>query len=204
MAKYKEARYKPSKNYKKELWLQVDTYLQISINYYSQVSRDKNSPSFIDLIIKLNICRAYVNIRNKKLLTAEKILENSRKLILMIVEGKLRVQAENREGAAVIPTDILYQKYLLQKGFLSIDLNKEQDACVFFTDCLRSGKDYDPRIRRECVIQLRNIFSRHGQVSDSLEKMMKSFNHRNKDIVFLVNISESMKPYLENDVKEAL
>jgi len=184
MALYKEARYKPSKNTR---WQDVDTYLHKAVEYYWMISKDKKQPQFIDIVTKTIICRAYVNIKNKKLLTAEKILENAKKLIVKIQKGELEVSSENREGAAIIPLDILNQKYLLHKGYLSIALNKDQDACFLFTQCLRTGKEFDPRIRKECVIQLRQIFRKYGQGSESLERMMKSFEHRNKDIVFLVN-----------------
>ena len=39
--------------------------------------------------------------------------------------------------------------------------------------------------------------------SISLEKMMASFNHKNKDVIFLVNVEESMKKHIE-PIKEGL
>jgi len=62
---------------------------------------------FIDLIIKITVCRAYANLNNKKILTAEKILESTRSLINFIEKGKIKIMTENREEAPVIPLDIL-------------------------------------------------------------------------------------------------
>jgi hypothetical protein len=48
----------------------------------SQLTYGKpNQPIFIDLIIKLMLCRVYINVMDKKLLTAEKILGNAEALI---------------------------------------------------------------------------------------------------------------------------
>lgn len=108
---------------------------------------------FIDLIIKITVCRAYANLNNKKILTAEKILESTRALINFVERGKIKIITEgNREEAPVLPLYILKQKYLLHKGYLMIALNKDQDACRCFTHCMRTGESYDVRVRRECVI----------------------------------------------------
>jgi hypothetical protein len=56
---------------------------------------------------------------------------------------------------------------------------------------------YDVRIRRECIKQLRTIFMKYGQSSLSLDSMLESFKHRNKDFVFLVNIQSSMTEHLD-------
>ena len=37
----------------------------------------EKQPVFIDLIIKIMLCRVYTNIQDKKVLTAEKILGNA-------------------------------------------------------------------------------------------------------------------------------
>ena len=37
---------------------------------------------YVDLIVKLIICRSYLNIKAKKLLTAEKILDTAKQLIM--------------------------------------------------------------------------------------------------------------------------
>ncbi len=113
-------------------------------------------------------------------------------MISFIEKDKLMIINEDREEAPVIPIEILKQKYLMHSGLLYVSLNQDKIAAKLFTLCLRSGEIYDPKIRRECAHQLRQIFQRHRQYSLSLEKMFSSFEHRNKDVVFLVNIEESM------------
>jgi hypothetical protein len=38
-------------------------------------------------------------------------------------------------------------------------------------------------------MQLQRLFIKYGQVSSNLNEIMDSFRHRNKDIVFLVNVN---------------
>lgn len=78
---------------------------------------------FIDLIIKITIIRAYTNIRNKKLLTAEKLLDCASIMITFLEKGEIEIIYDEREEAPVIPLDILKQKYLLNNGILYISLN---------------------------------------------------------------------------------
>jgi hypothetical protein len=96
----------------------------------------KRQPLFIDLIIKITVCRAYANLNNKKILTAEKILESTRALINFVEKGRIKIFVTGREEAPVTPLEILKQKYLLHKGYLMIALNKDQDACLCFTHAM--------------------------------------------------------------------
>ena len=50
-----------------------------------------SQPIFIDLIIKIMTCRAFANIMDRKLLTAEKILGNAEVLIDYVKMGKLEI-----------------------------------------------------------------------------------------------------------------
>ena len=97
----------------------------------------KKQPLFIDLIIKITICRAYANLKNKKILTSEKLLESARSLINLVEKGRIKVLTDGREDAPIAPIEILKQKYLLNKGYLMMALNKDQDACRCFTHCMR-------------------------------------------------------------------
>jgi hypothetical protein len=94
---------------------------------------ESRQPLFMDLIIKITICRAFANLNNKKILTAEKILEQARTLINFIETGRIKIVTDFRDEVSIIPLDILKQKYLLHKGFLMVALNKDQDACRNFT-----------------------------------------------------------------------
>lgn len=79
------------------------------------------------------ISRAYSNLKNRKILTAEKMIESARILINFIESGRITIVQEYREEVPIIPLDILKQKYLLHKGYLMIELNRDQDACRLFT-----------------------------------------------------------------------
>ncbi|CDW83509.1 UNKNOWN [Stylonychia lemnae] len=197
MCLYKELRYKNSSlNDPNLTWNKVDAWLRQSIQRYQGIKQDDSAqPLFIDLIKKITISRAYSNIHNNKLLTAEKLLDCAQLMISFIEKGRLHIITEEREEAPVIPIEILRQKYLMHAGLLYTALNQDKVAAGMFTRCLRSGQIYDPRIRRECVLQLQLIFERHNQYSPSLDKMIESFNHKNKDVVFLVNVEQSMEPH---------
>lgn len=205
MCLYKRLRYHGNKEEDYSLtWHKVDAWLRKAIEGYNNIKKkEEKYPLFLDLIVKITICRAHANNKNRKLLTSEKILEQAKTLISFIQKNNIQLHSEEREEAPVIELDILKQKYLLQKGLLLISLNKDKDACRYFTKCIRVGKHYDPRIRRECVVQLKQIFAKYGQTQDALDDMYLSFNPKIKDIIFLVNIEESMDQYLPN-VKSAL
>mmetsp|Transcript_4301 Transcript_4301/g.7260 ORF Transcript_4301/g.7260 Transcript_4301/m.7260 type:complete len:86 (-) Transcript_4301:65-322(-) len=45
-----------------------------------------NQPIFVDLMIKIMLCRVFVNVMDRKLLTAERILGNAEALIKHVEE----------------------------------------------------------------------------------------------------------------------
>jgi hypothetical protein len=108
----------------------------------------------MDLIIKITICCAFANLNNKKILTAEKVLESTRCFINFIEKGNIVLIKEGREEAPMIPIAVLKQKYLLHKGLLLRNLNKDRDAARCFTHLMRTGEVYDVRVRKEAVEQL--------------------------------------------------
>jgi hypothetical protein len=75
MCLYKELRYKEGGKRDPSLtWHKVDAWLRRAIERYTFIKKEKQFV-FIDIIIKITLCRGYANNKNKKLLTAEKILE---------------------------------------------------------------------------------------------------------------------------------
>jgi hypothetical protein len=126
-------------------WQVVDVELKEALKQYNQIRvyinesvSPKKQPLFIDLIIKITVCCAYANLNNKKILTAEKILESTRCMINFVEKGRMRLIRESREEVPIIPLEILKQKYLLHKGLLLKNLNKDQDACRCFTHLMVS------------------------------------------------------------------
>ena len=75
--------------------------------------------------------RVYVNIMDKKVLTAEKILGNADSLITQIEDGEnLRIETDQkyRQGSKPFSVELLRTKYFLMKGVLASALSKEIDA----------------------------------------------------------------------------
>jgi len=64
-------------------------------------------------------------LRNRKILTAEKIIKQARKLINFIENGEIVMNQELREETTIIPLEILKQKYLLHRGYLLKELNRD-------------------------------------------------------------------------------
>jgi hypothetical protein len=66
----------------------VDAWLRKALELYTSIKCfEIDQPLFIDFIIKITICRAYANNKNKKLLTSERLLECAKLLIQNIEKG---------------------------------------------------------------------------------------------------------------------
>ena len=90
----------------------------------------ENQPVYIDLIIKIMICRVYTNIKDKRVLTAEKIIGMAEKLIRLIENGQLQIitYPEMRAGSNPYSHMMLKKKFLLHNGILQFALNKDDEA----------------------------------------------------------------------------
>ena len=68
------------------------------------------------------LCRAFVNIKDKRILTAEQILMNVEGLFNKIDQPRPELEIvtsfKSREGSIPIDYGILKKRYLLQKGIL--------------------------------------------------------------------------------------
>mmetsp|Transcript_42241 Transcript_42241/g.40462 ORF Transcript_42241/g.40462 Transcript_42241/m.40462 type:complete len:155 (-) Transcript_42241:261-725(-) len=153
MSRYKLLKYGHQKdNDERQNWQLIDAELRMALERYNEIKAPhRDQPIFMDLIIKIYICRAYANLKSRKILTAEKILTSAKTLISFVDQARVYFEQSWRPQVEIIPLDILKQKYLLNKGYLMIALNKDQDACKHFTQCMRTGEVFDVRIRRECV-----------------------------------------------------
>ncbi len=115
MSRYKLLRYTPKNimDWKDINWQIVDNELKEALKAYNKIrvpispEVPYKQPLYIDLIIKITICCAYANLNNKKILTAEKVLESTRRLIGFIEEGKLNLTIDGREEAPIIPLVVL-------------------------------------------------------------------------------------------------
>lgn len=96
------------------------------------------------------LCRVYVNIMDKRVLTAEKILGNAEEIIKEInsSESDLQIILNFKLRRDSQPYNItqLYKVYLLMKGIVSISLSKDDDAIDAYLECIEEEKEFDPRI----------------------------------------------------------
>lgn len=49
------------------------------------------------------------------------------------------------------------------------------------------GEYFEPRLRMECMIELKNTLSKYGKQSETLNLMFEHFKEKNKDVVFVVS-----------------
>ena len=85
------------------------------------------------------LCRVYINVMDRKLLTAEKILGNAEALIYHIeISKKLEIvtHCPSRQESKSYNIDILKKKFLLQNGILLASLNKPMDAQDSLLECI--------------------------------------------------------------------
>jgi hypothetical protein len=100
MSLYKDLRYKQGDKRDKNLtWTKVDAWFNQAIKRYklitwpdqdhSYLDSEESQPLFIDIIVKITIIRAYANVQNKMVLTAEKLLECAKIMIDLLDKGEL-------------------------------------------------------------------------------------------------------------------
>lgn len=107
---------------------------------YQEIVESNGEYIFLDHIIRLTICRAFVNHQNRKFVTAEKLLELAERMIKRVKtsdENLCKILVSNmptvedihtRQEAPIIPIDILEQKLYFKFGLLNIMLGKENEA----------------------------------------------------------------------------
>ena len=63
-------------------WQIVDQDLRKALEMYNEIKEPEHGiPIFMDFIIRITTCRAYANLMGHKVLTAERLLDTSNKLI---------------------------------------------------------------------------------------------------------------------------
>ena len=193
MAIYKLMRFDSTQQMEGLTWQKVDKDMERSIAKY-YVIRDQYT--FYDFIVKLMLHRVYVNYMQKKLLTAEKILDNSNILIEKLESRKIRLIAANRMEAMPIPLCILRQRYFLIQGILMMAFNKEKEAKQAFDSCLTVGDIYDPRLKKECFEYKKQLYEKLVYSVKEICQQLQTFEHKTRDIVFAINTQFSMHAIL--------
>ena len=111
----------------------MKTYCMSKSYYAANYSK---TPIFYDLIIRLVIARGYAHNMDRKLLTAEKVLQTATDLIKASKSLENSVNRSHREGAPFIPLEILEQKCLLHRGLLALTFEDEDKAKQHFEECI--------------------------------------------------------------------
>ncbi len=93
-----------------------------------------------------------------------------------------------------IPPMILRQKLYLEKGICKKKLKNYRTAATIFTENLEYGVRFDPQVRKQCLLELKEIFEFHRMYKEApnIQMLLDSFKRRNKDIIFLLDYSQSM------------
>ncbi len=143
-------------------------------------------PIFLDMIIKITICRCFAMLQNRSIITAEKLLKLAEKMILILEEPNYDITLRN--GAPIIPKDILQQKLFLHKGKLMTAFGKQSLAKDLFLQSINTGNKYDIRVRLDAIDQLLNNHKVKKDLQYSkLERLRRTYKHKQRDFVFLVN-----------------
>jgi hypothetical protein len=103
------------------------------------------------------LTRVYINIMDRKLLTAEKILDNIEAIFKHIsVSRKLEIVTDpkQRNECTYFSFDLLVKKFFVQKGILYTVFNKELEAQDLFLEGMVFGTKFYPRIRKESLKRL--------------------------------------------------
>jgi tetratricopeptide (TPR) repeat protein len=101
---------------------------------------------------------------------------------------------EQDEEHHEIPIAVLRQHILYHRGMLLKYTGKYKAAAICFTDAIEQGKQYDPTIRKACLLEIRDILVSQDLLgkAPNIAKILSLFNARNKDIVFVLDYSQSM------------
>lgn len=127
----------------------------------------RNQPIFIDLIIRVMLKRAFANIMDKKVLTAEKILGNAEALIGQLeLQRDLKIVGNEhlRQGSKPFSIALLKSKYHLMKGTLEATLNRYTDAQDAFLNCIEYSQGIYHRPRKESISRLITIMEKQQRM----------------------------------------
>ena len=154
-----------------------------------------SQPIFIDLIIRLLIAKSHIVSIQHKPIKAANCLNKAEKKIRKIGTGQHQLISnshypELRPDTYCFPIEILQQKYLMQRGFWAKIANNPYDALVFFNHALSIQNLYDPRIHRECLLQMREILTDRQLSVSKIDLRLHNFIQKPRDIVLLVDHSD--------------
>ena len=124
--------------------------------------RGKTSPIFLDLVIRLLICKSYVLMMLNQPIKSANCFNLAQEMIYLVKCGQLQIYSfhehpDLRAETHHYPIEILEQKYLLHRGLWALQFNDPDGARRLFSKVLVTGEIYDPRIRRQALLNLRKL-----------------------------------------------
>ena len=134
-------------------------------------------------------------------------MNNIEKAEEKIAEAEVLFKSLEKRGLENIdvPESVLKQKLYVQKGLIAKKQRKYREACELFALSMENCELYDPKTKKEYnfLIFLANLFERSLKElqeifelfqldTTHIDEMLDKFRPLIKDIVFLVDISESM------------
>ncbi|KRW99895.1 HAD-like domain [Pseudocohnilembus persalinus] len=97
---------------------------------------------------------------------------------------------------------ILRDRLIICKALFLKYIGRYKKSCEIFADCLILGKKYEPQVRQECLLNIREIITQQGLIQEApfINKMIEENddNNTNKDIVFCIDFSQSMEGQRKN------
>ena len=144
------------------------------------------------ILCLLDIAEIDIGTRDYK--GTENVMQEVHNRLKIYEEETLQGYEDELSQDYKIPSVILRQKYFCTLGKLHLKQGKDREACVQFTKAIEHGKVYDPVIRRECLKHLENVFAQHNLLNKApnIQKMMYTSSKRDKDLVILLDYSQSM------------
>jgi tetratricopeptide (TPR) repeat protein len=96
------------------------------------------------------------------------------------------------KGYSMIPVEILEERIMYHKGLIAKEKGELRQAAELFTQCIEGNRIYDPAIRCKSLKELRTIFETRDIDCQDINELLEDFEIVHKDIVFLLDYSESM------------
>lgn len=93
---------------------------------------------------------------------------------------------------SMVPIDILEQRIKYHNGLIVKEKGDLRLAAEIFTECVEGNRIYDPNVRCKSLVELKDIFDQRKIQSVELNELLEDFEIEHKDIVFLLDYSESM------------
>lgn len=96
------------------------------------------------------------------------------------------------KGYSMIPVEILQERITYHRAIIAKEKGEIRQAAELFTECIEGNHIYDPQIRCKSLKELREIFEQRDVDCQDINELLEDFEIEHKDIVFLLDYSESM------------